>query len=79
MKSGGDKATLIARRFWFVVGGGVIFVAGLWIFSFTIYRMPLTNNGVDAVVAGPLPLAALIGGVVGGACEYFLERRSCHK
>lgn len=79
MKSGNDKATLITRRFWFVVGGGVIFVAGLWIFSFTVYRIPFTNNGVDGLVAGPLPLAALIGGVIGGACEYFIERHSCHK
>lgn len=79
MKPERDKELIIARRFWFTVGGGVVFVAGLWFFSFTIYKMPLTNNGVDGLVAGPLPLAAIIGCVIGGACEYFLERRSSRR
>jgi hypothetical protein len=79
MKPRGDKESLITRRFWSVVAGALIFVAGLWVFSFTVYRIPLTNNGVDGLVAGPLPLAALMGGIIGGAFEYFLERRSCHK
>ncbi len=76
MKSEDDKASLIARRFWAVVGGAVVFVAGLWIFSFMVYRIPTTTSGVDGLVAGPLPLAAVLGGVIVGVCERCLERRS---
>lgn len=79
MKAQYNKAVLIARRIWFVLGGSMLFAAGLWIFSFTVYRIPFTNNGADGVLAGPLPLAALIGGIIGGACEYFLEHRSSDK
>ncbi len=65
----------MTRRFWFGASGGVVFAGGLLIFAFTAYRVPLTNNGVDGIVYGPLPLAALIGIVVGVAFEYLLERR----
>jgi hypothetical protein len=57
------------------VGGGVVFVAGLWIFAFTAYKVPWTTSGVDGLVYGPLPLAALMGILFGVAFEYFLERR----
>ena len=70
-----DKASIVARRFWFGVGGGVVFVVGLWAFAFTAYKVPQTTSGVDGLLYGPLPLAALIGIVVGVAFEYFLERR----
>ncbi len=79
MKTEDDKASLIARRFWAVVIGAVLFVAGLWIFSFTVYRVPYTTSGVDGLVAGPLPLAAVLGGVIGGAFELWIERRSRSK
>lgn len=65
---------MVARRFWFGVGGGAVFVAGLWIFAFTAYKVPKTTSGVDGLVYGPLPLAAFLGIVVGVAFEYFLEK-----
>ncbi len=66
---------MVTRRFWFGVAGGVVFVAGLWAFAFTAYSVPMTNNGVDGLVYGPLPLAALMGVVVGVAFELLLEKR----
>jgi hypothetical protein len=56
-----------------------LFVAGLWIFAFTAYKVPWTTSGEDGLVYGPLPLAALIGIVVGLAFEFFLERRKKSK
>jgi hypothetical protein len=76
MKPVDEKARIVARRFWFVVGGGVISVAGLWVFAFTVYKMPETTSGVDGLVHGPLLIAAVMGCVLGAACEYFLERRT---
>src|SRR5262249_11466644 len=71
-----DKTSVMTRRFWFGVGGGMVFAGGLLIFAFTAYKVPLTNNGVDGIVYGPLPLAAVMGIVVGVAFEYLLETRS---
>ena len=75
MKPEDDKASMVARRFWFGAGGGVLFVAGLWIFAFTTYKVPRTTSGVEGLLHGPLPLAGVIGIVFGVALEYLLERR----
>ncbi len=75
MKPEYDKPSMVTRRFWFGVGGGALFVAGLWIFAFTTYNVPKTTSGVDGLLHGPLPLAGLVGIVCGVALEYLLERR----
>ncbi len=75
MKPEDDEALKVTRRFWFGVGGGAVFAAGLWIFAFTAYKVPRTTSGVDGLVYGPLPLAAVIGIVVGVVFEYILEKR----
>jgi cytochrome c-type biogenesis protein CcmH/NrfG len=61
-----------------IVAGGVLGGIATLIYAFQFDHVPTTNNGVNGVLAGPMPVGVVCGGMAGALIAHRWCKRTHH-